>query len=96
MKKPKVERAPDVADEVPWSDNITPYDDQHTITYFRLLDADVEGADWQEVARIVLHRDPLAEPERARHCWEDHLRRARWMTEIGYRRILAQQWDTLQ
>ena len=55
MKKPKVERAPDVADEVPWSDNITPYDDQHTITYFRLLDADVEGADWQEVARIVQH-----------------------------------------
>ena len=51
-----IELDPSVADEVPWSDNITPYDDQHTITYLRLLDADAEGADWQEVARIVLHR----------------------------------------
>ena len=39
MKKPKPELDPDVADDVPWSDNITPYDDQHTITYLRLLDA---------------------------------------------------------
>lgn len=51
MKKPKPELDPDVADDVPWSDNITPYDDQHTITYFRLLGADVAGSDWQEVAR---------------------------------------------
>ena len=58
--------------------------------------ADKEGADWAEVARIVLHRDPAFDPARTRHCWEDHLRRARWMTETGYRRILTQQWDTLQ
>jgi hypothetical protein len=24
----------------------------------RMLDADAEGADWREVARIVLHIDP--------------------------------------
>lgn len=30
---------PDVADEVPWSDKITPYDDRHKVTYMRLLDA---------------------------------------------------------
>ncbi|TIU81672.1 MAG: DUF2285 domain-containing protein, partial [Mesorhizobium sp.] len=55
---------PHVADEVPWSDRITPYDDRHKVIYMRLLDAEADGADWQEVARIVLHRDPVAEPER--------------------------------
>lgn len=77
-----------IADDVPWSDNLTPYDERHFITYVRLLDAEADGADWQEVARLVLHRDPRAEPERTRRCWEVHLRRARWMTEHGYRQLL--------
>lgn len=79
---------PDVADDVQWSDNITPYDEQHFVTYIRLLDAEADGADWQEVARIVLHRDSKAEPERTRRCWEEHLKRAKWMTEHGYRQLL--------
>ena len=54
---------PDVGDDAPSADTITPYDEQHFVTYLRLLDADAEGADWREVARIVLHRDPVAEPE---------------------------------
>lgn len=83
-----VELDPDVADAVPWQDGITPYDETHFITYLRLLDADAEGADWQEVARIVLHRDSTAEPDRTRRCWEDHLKRAKWMTEHGYRHLL--------
>ncbi|RUV54150.1 DUF2285 domain-containing protein [Mesorhizobium sp. M5C.F.Ca.IN.020.29.1.1] len=87
---------PNVADEVPWSDNITPYDDRHKVTYMRLLDAEADGADWQEVARIVLHRDPVAEPQRTRRCWEEHLRRAKWMTITGYRKLLAGDRDTLQ
>lgn len=81
---------PDVADDVPWSDSITPYDEQHFVTYLRLLDADDEGADWREVARIVLHRDPAAEPDRTRRCLEAHLRRAKWMTEHGYRKLLIE------
>jgi len=80
---------PDVADDVPWSDSITPYDEQHFVTYLRLLHADDEGADWREVARIVLHRNPAAEPDRTRLCWEAHLKRAKWMTEHGYRRLLT-------
>jgi hypothetical protein len=80
---------PDVADDVPWSDSITPYDEEHFVTYLRLLDADDEGADWREVARIVLHRNPAAEPDRTRLCWEAHLKRAKWMTEHGYRRLLT-------
>ncbi len=35
---------PDVADDVPWSEDITPYDEEHLVTYLRLLDADAEGA----------------------------------------------------
>jgi hypothetical protein len=85
---------PDVADDVPWSDRITPYDEQHFVTYLRLLDAEDEGADWREVARIVLHRNPAAEPDRTRRCWEKHLKRARWMTESGYRKLLLDSRDT--
>jgi hypothetical protein len=58
------------------------------VTYLRLLDADAEGADWQEVARIVLHIDPAREPDRAHKAWESHLARARWMTVSGYRHLL--------
>lgn len=84
---------PDVADDVPWSDDITAYDEAHFITYIRLLDAQAEQADWRAVARIVLHRDPTAEPDRTRRCWEEHLKRAKWMTESGYRRLLADARD---
>ena len=84
---------PDVADDVPWSDDITAYDEAHFITYIRLLDAQAEQADWRAVARIVLHRDPTAEPDRTRRCWEKHLKRAKWMTESGYRRLLADTRD---
>ena len=41
---------------------LTGYDERHAVTYLRLLDADAEGADWREVAKIVLHIDPAREP----------------------------------
>jgi hypothetical protein len=47
---------------------LTVYDEEHVITYLRLLDADAQGADWREVARIVLHLDPEHEPDRARRA----------------------------
>jgi len=91
QKRPPIAKLdPDVADTVPLSEGITPYDEEHFVTYLRLLDADAEGADWSEVARIVLHRDPRSEPELTRRCWEDHLARARWMTTKGYRKLLEQ------
>jgi len=52
---------PDVDDEAPTLDLITPYDEQHHVTYMRLLDAEADGADWTEVARIVPHRDPVTD-----------------------------------
>lgn len=81
---------PDVDDEAPSGPDITLYDEAHFLTYLRLLDADAEGADWSEVARIVLHRDPVEEEARTLRCWESHLARAQWMTKHGYRRILEQ------
>jgi hypothetical protein len=69
MQKPPLD--PDVADEAPSESILTGYDEQHLITYLRLLDAERDGADWTAVARIVLHLDPHREPERARRAWGD-------------------------
>jgi len=79
---------PPVSDVAPSDRILTAYDEQHLITYLRLLDAQADGADWEEVARIVLHIDPVREPERARRAWETHFARARWMTESGYQHLL--------
>jgi hypothetical protein len=84
----KVPLDPPVANEVPQADGLTEYDQEHLVTYLRLLDAEADGADWAEVAGIVLHIDPLQEPELARRAWESHLKRAKWMTEHGYRHLL--------
>ena len=84
-----MELDPDVADDLPWSESVTAYDERHLITYLRLLDAQNGGAAWRELARIILHRDVAAEPDRARLCWEAHLRRANWMVEHGYRTLLT-------
>jgi len=79
---------PPVADAAPDAETLTAYDQEHLVTYVRLLDADAEGADWTEVAHLVLHIDPSNEPARARRAWESHLARAKWMTKHGYRYLL--------
>jgi hypothetical protein len=79
---------PPVSDSAPSAGVLTSYDEQHLVTYLRLLDADAEGADWREVALIVLHIDPAREPDRARRASDSHLARAHWMTENGYRHLL--------
>ncbi len=62
---------PDVADLAPNGRTITAYDEEHAITYMRMRD----GADWQEVCRIVLHIDPEHCPDRARRAFDSHLTR---------------------
>jgi hypothetical protein len=74
---------PDVADDAPNEPALTAYDEEHVVTYMRLLQAEGEGADWREVARVVLHMDPEREPERARRAYQSHLARAKWATEQG-------------
>ena len=66
MQKPPLD--PDVADTAPSDPVLTVYDEEHLITYLRLLDAEVDGADWRDVARIVLHINPEHESDRARRA----------------------------
>ena len=86
MKSPPLD--PPVSDSAPSEPILLEYDKQRLVTYLRLLDAEAEGADWREVARVVLHIDPEREPDRAKRAWESHLARARWMTEAGYQHLL--------
>jgi hypothetical protein len=74
---------PNVADSAPEDPALTSYDEQHVVTYMRLLQAESEGADWREVARIVLHIEPEREPDRAHNAYQSHLARAKWLTEEG-------------
>jgi hypothetical protein len=90
LMRVRPELDPDVDDQAPDGPDITLYDEAHFVTYLRLLDAERDGAEWTEVARIVLHRDPACEELRTRRCFESHLARAQWMTKRGYRRLLEQ------
>jgi Uncharacterized conserved protein (DUF2285) len=81
-------RDPVVADIARSADTLTAYDKDHLVTYLRLLDANTQGADWTEAARIVLGMDPEHEPQLARSVWESHLERAKWMTTHGYKDLL--------
>lgn len=74
---------PDVANLAPTEPAPTFYDEQHVVTYIRLLQAECEGADWRDVARIVLHINPERDADRARNAYKSHLSRAKWMTERG-------------
>ena len=86
MQKPPLD--PPVANLAPADPVLTGYDEQHLVTYLRLLDAESEGADWREVARVVLKIDPNNQPQRARRAWESHLSRAKWMTTSGFEHLL--------
>jgi len=77
-----------LADEAPSADMRTDYDEEHLMTYRGLLDAEREGAEWDEAALLVLSIDPIREPARARRVWESHLARAKWLVEHGYDRLL--------
>jgi Uncharacterized conserved protein (DUF2285) len=77
-----------IADAPPDDPAITGYDRDHLKLYMRLLDAETAGASLSEVAPRLLGIDAEAEPERARRVHDNHLRRARWMTEHGYHDLL--------
>jgi len=53
---------PPVADTAPNAETLTTYDEDHLVTYLRLLDAEADGADWTEATRLVLHVDASREP----------------------------------
>lgn len=78
---------PPIAEDVPWSDGITEYDESHLVIYLRLLDAEAAGATADDMARMILGIDPAKEPTRAAKALESHLRRAKWMSEQGHQRF---------
>jgi hypothetical protein len=62
MEKPPLN--PDVADTAPSDSVMTVYDEEHVITYLRLLDADAQGADWREWCCILIPSMNLIAPAR--------------------------------
>jgi hypothetical protein len=67
MRSPPLD--PRCSDLAPTVEFLTSYDQEHLVTYLRLLDAYADGADWQDVASLVLHIDPRASRSvRARLC----------------------------
>jgi hypothetical protein len=78
----------DIADEVPWAEEVTGYDRAHLDVYLRLLDAKAAHATHHEICRFILKIDPAREPARARKAHHSHLRRAIWLTKRGYQDLL--------
>jgi hypothetical protein len=81
MVKPTAEFAPTFAE-------VTDYDREHEKIYRKILDAADDKTDWREVAQLILGIDPRQNPKRARHSYDSHLARARWLTEHGHFRWL--------
>jgi hypothetical protein len=80
--------APAVADTLVWSDKITLYDQEHFITYARLLDAEADEADWRDAARIILRLDLNKNLEVAKLCWQIHLDRAKWISTTAFQGLI--------
>ena len=79
---------PQIAETAPADPMLTSYDEQLLMVYLRLLDAAAEGADWRDVARVVLKLDPNSDSARAEMTWRSHFDRAKWLSESGYRHLL--------
>jgi len=78
-----------VANEAPSATTLTEYDEEHLPTYRGLLDAQGDGAEWDEAALLVLRIDPIREPTRAHRAWESHLTRANWLLDHGYCHLIS-------
>jgi hypothetical protein len=78
----------EIAMRAPNDADLTDYDRAHLVTYLRLLDAEADGASWEDAARLVLRADPGRGRDVARLQYETHAARARWMSREGYLKLL--------
>ncbi len=85
----KDNKNPSLLDEVPWSENLTDYDNAHFTVYMRLLDAAADDASAEEMALLILDIDPQQEPSRAHKSVQSHLDRANWIAKTGYKELFA-------
>lgn len=76
-----------LADEPPWADTLTAYDEAHFTLYMQLLDAVAAKAAESEICIELLGIDPSHDPARAHGRFESHLRRARWFLGDGSRHL---------
>jgi hypothetical protein len=76
----------DASRELP-SDRVTAYDEEHLFVYARLLDA--EAAGMSNAAMIDQFLDLGQEARDGQSILAEHLSRARWMRETGYRILLS-------
>ena len=63
----------------PDESRLTVYDQNHFLTYARLIDAERGGVNWHKAASEILFCDVERDPAGSRRCWESHLARARWI-----------------
>ncbi|MER9839063.1 DUF2285 domain-containing protein [Mesorhizobium sp. M0145] len=82
---------PAVADEVPWAESLTAYDNEHFRIYLRLIDACAGNASEEEMAQAILGIDSVREPARAQKAVRSHLARAHWLVIAGYKELFAGQ-----
>jgi hypothetical protein len=73
----------EIVDEVPWADELTPYDEAQFALYMRVLSATRSFTPEDEICIRILGIDFSKEPERAQKRLDSHLKRALWLTNEG-------------
>jgi len=80
-----------LADQPPWADELTAYDEAHFTLYMQILDAVAARAAEPDICAELLGIDPKREPARAHSRFESHLRRARWFLGDGSRHLVGRE-----
>ena len=71
------------------SAELTDYDRANFTTYVSLLDSVAAGADWRKATATLFGVDATVDERAAKQVYDANLARARWMTRVGYRLLLA-------
>jgi hypothetical protein len=68
---------------MPWSEEFTPYDEAQFALYMRMLTAVRKFTPEGQICSLILGIDAAKEPERAKKRFDNHLKRAVWLTNEG-------------
>ena len=79
----------EILSDVPWSNCLTAYDEEHFAIYLRLIEACADNASEEEMAQVILGIDPRQEPARARKAVRSHLDRTHWLITGGYKELFS-------
>ena len=70
------------------SEVVTAYDRRCFRLYVMLLDADAAGIEWLDTYRELFENCKENSKQSAYRYYQAHLKRAKWMTTIGYLQLL--------